>query len=146
VFHLVSDSKIKANRRNASLSTGPRTSGGRARSRNNALRHGLARPIDVNLVAAQNIEHLTRILSGFSNEFSLNEHARTMAECYLEMQRTHAARAAVLQRIGELGAADISEHALAARAIEKINRYERRVLSKRRKALQALRNPSCLMP
>jgi hypothetical protein len=41
-----------------------------------------------------------------------------------------------------LEAADIAEHALAARAVEKINRYERRVLSKRRKALQALHNLS----
>jgi hypothetical protein len=30
---------------------------------------------------------------------------------------------------------------LAAEAVEKINRYERRVLSRRRKALRALNNP-----
>jgi hypothetical protein len=142
VFPLISDRKLKANKRNASLSTGPRTLGGKQRSRNNALRHGLARPIDIDLAAAQNIERLARILAGFSNEFWRNEHARTIAECYFDMQRVHAARTAVLQRIGELEAADINEHALCARAIEKVNRYERRVLSKRRKAFQALHNPS----
>jgi hypothetical protein len=57
------------------------------------------------------------------------------------MRRIHTARTAVLQRIGELEAADISEHALAAEAVEKINRYERRVLSRRRKAWRALNNP-----
>ena len=57
----------------------------------------------------------------------------------------HAARTAVLQRIGELEAADTAEHAVAAHAVEKINRYERRVLSKRRKALQALHNLSSVV-
>jgi hypothetical protein len=142
---VISDRKLKANKRNASLSTGPRTLGGRLRSRNNALRHGLATRIDDDLAAAQNIERLARILAGFSNDFSRNEHARTIAECYFEMQRIHAARTAVLQRIGELEAADTAEHALAARAVEKINRYERRVLSKRHKALQALHNLSSVI-
>jgi hypothetical protein len=143
VFPSVSDRKLKANKRNASLSTGPRTLGGKQRLRNNdALRHGLATPIDINLAAAQDIERLTRVLTGFSNEFSRNEHARTIAECYFDMQRIHAARTAVLQRIGELEAADIDEHAIGARAIEKINRYERRVWSRRRKAFQALHNTS----
>jgi hypothetical protein len=116
--------------------------GGKLRSRNNALRHGLATRIDDDLAAAQNIERLARILAGFSNDFSRSEQARTIAECYFDMQRIHAARTAVLQRVGELEAADIAEHTLAARAVEKINRYERRVLSKRRKALQALHNLS----
>jgi hypothetical protein len=138
VFQLTSDRKLKANKRNASLSTGPRTLGGKLRSRNNALRHGLATRIDDDLIAAQNIERLARILAGFSNDFWRYEHARTMAECYFDMQRIHAARTAVLQRIGKLEVADSAEHAVAARAVEKINRYERRVLSKRRKALRAL--------
>jgi hypothetical protein len=140
VFPLISDRKLKANKRNASLSTGPRTLGGKLRSRNNALRHGLATRIDDDLAAAQNIERLARILAEFSNDFSRSEHARTIAECYFDMQRIHAARTKVLQRIGELESADTAEHALAARAVEKINRYERRVSSKRRKALQALHN------
>jgi hypothetical protein len=116
--------------------------GGKLRSRNNALRHGLAIRIDIDLTAAQNIERLARILARFSNGFFANEHARTIAECYFDMQRIHVARTAVLQRIGELESANINEHALGARAIEKINRYERRILSRRRKAFQALHSPS----
>jgi hypothetical protein len=142
---LISDRKLKANKRNASLSTGPRTLGGRLRSRNNALRHGLATRIDSDSAALQNIERLAGILAGFSNDFWRSEHARTIAECYFDMQRIHAARTAVLQRIGELEAADTAKHTLAARAVEKINRYERRVLSKRRKALQALHNLSSVV-
>jgi hypothetical protein len=39
---MASDKQIAANRRNATKSTGPRTQEGKARSRLNALRHGLA--------------------------------------------------------------------------------------------------------
>jgi hypothetical protein len=116
--------------------------GGKLRSRNNAFRHGLAIRINDDPGAVQNIERLAQVLAGFSNDFWRNEHARTIAECYFDMRRIHTARTAVLHRIGELEAADASEHALAAEAIEKINRYERRVLSRRRKALRALNSAS----
>lgn len=135
---MISNRKLKANMRNASLSTGPRTLGGKLRSRNNALRHGLAIPIDNDPIAVQNIERLTQVLAGFSNDFWRNEYARIIAQCYFDMRRIHTVRTAVLHRIGELEVASISEHALVAEAIEKINRYERRVLSTRRTALQAL--------
>jgi hypothetical protein len=139
---LISNRKLSANIRNASLSTGPRTLGGKLRSRNNSLRHGLAIRIDDDPGAVQNIERLAQVLAGFSNDFWYNERARTIAECYFDMRRIHTARTAVLHRIGELEAADTSEHVLAAEAVEKINRYERRVLSRRRKALRALNNPA----
>ena len=40
---MTSPAKIAANRRNAQKSTGPRSAAGKARIRNNAFRHGLAR-------------------------------------------------------------------------------------------------------
>jgi hypothetical protein len=138
VSQSISDRNLRANKRNASLSTGPRTVGGKLRSRNNALRHGLATPIENDPTAMQNIERLAQILAGFSNDFWRGEHARTIAECYFDIRRIQTARTAVLHKIGDLEAADLSEHALAAEAIEKINRYERRVLSRRRKGSQAL--------
>jgi len=40
-LHMISEKQLEANRRNALLSTGPKTEAGRNRSRLNALRHGL---------------------------------------------------------------------------------------------------------
>jgi hypothetical protein len=48
----VSPAKLRANRRIALRSTGPCTAGGNARSRNNALRHGLAAEDDAESEAA----------------------------------------------------------------------------------------------
>ena len=50
---VTSERKIKANRANASSSTGPKTRYGRIRSARNALRHGLSLPIRVNPILAK---------------------------------------------------------------------------------------------
>jgi hypothetical protein len=44
---MVSERRIEANRRNAQLSTGPRTPAGRARSSINALRHGITGQVSI---------------------------------------------------------------------------------------------------
>jgi len=44
---MVSERRIEANRRNAQLSTGPRTVAGRARSSINALRHGITGQVSI---------------------------------------------------------------------------------------------------
>jgi len=49
---MTSDAQIEANRRNAVASTGPRTPEGKARSRGNALKHGLS----AELLAAEGAE------------------------------------------------------------------------------------------
>jgi hypothetical protein len=49
---IVSESRIQANRRNALLSTGPRTPEGKERSRANALKHGLC----ASVVVEENLE------------------------------------------------------------------------------------------
>jgi hypothetical protein len=41
----ISPKRLKANRRNAQLSTGPRTEEGKSRSRRNALKHGVLAPV-----------------------------------------------------------------------------------------------------
>jgi hypothetical protein len=79
--------KIESNKRNASRSTGPRTPGGKLRSRNNARRHGLATRIEDDPEAQGRIEDLTTILAEGSNEFEHVERSRTLAECYFDLRR-----------------------------------------------------------
>lgn len=43
---MATEKQIAANRRNAAKSTGPRTAAGKARSKMNALRHGLANQLE----------------------------------------------------------------------------------------------------
>jgi hypothetical protein len=93
--------------------------GGKLRSRNNALRHGLAVRIGDDPTYLRDIEGLAAQLSGYSNDFRRTELARTIAECYFDLQRVRAARSEVLTRIGELETAAVSEHAAAAAAFEK---------------------------
>jgi len=59
---MVSERQIKANRRNARKSTGPKTRAGRERTRSNAYRHGLAAVF--NREALAEIEELARQLVG----------------------------------------------------------------------------------
>jgi hypothetical protein len=56
--------KVAANRRNAKASTGPRSPQGKARSAQNAHKHGLTLPVGANPQAARAIESLTHAIAG----------------------------------------------------------------------------------
>src|SRR5436190_23204466 len=80
---VTSATQIAANRRNAMRSTGPRTATGKARSRCNALRHGLSLPLSLNNFVAAQIEKLTEELTAFAGE--PRERVRVVAEAHLEV-------------------------------------------------------------
>ena len=136
---IVSQRRLAANRRNAALSTGPKTTQGKLVSRNNALRHGLARPVASDPIAAKRTEFLTAILAGSRNDPWFRDLAREVAESLVDLERVRAARFQILLDLGHFEEADTDKHASAARQIERLWRYEQRIVARRRKALHAFR-------
>jgi hypothetical protein len=138
---MTSTRKAAANKSNASLSTGPRTLGGKLRSSLNSYRHGLATPIANDPGTALNIDRLATVLAAYSNDYWRIEKARVVAECYFDLARIRAARAEVLWRIGGLEDAVRGDLSRAVGAIEKIARYEQRTRSRLRRGLKAILEP-----
>jgi hypothetical protein len=133
---MTSTRKSESNKRNASRSTGPRTPGGKLRSRTNARRHGLATPVEHDSEARGRIEYLTAILAEGSHDCERIEQSRILAACHLDLHRIRSARYEVFLTIDNLENASCNDLETAMRAMDKINQYERRALSKRRRALR----------
>jgi hypothetical protein len=82
----------KANRANARLSTGPKTSKGRNRSARNALRHGLSLPIFSDPALSQEAATLARQIAPAKAKPQIQELARAVAEAHIDVRRIRAAR------------------------------------------------------
>src|SRR3977135_4290533 len=101
--------KLESNKRNASRSTGPRTPGGKLRSRHNARRHGLAKPVENDSEAAARIERLAAILAECGSCFRRTEQSRAVAGCHFDLLRTRAARHDIFFTMGDLENLDRNE-------------------------------------
>jgi hypothetical protein len=136
---MATDRQIAANRRNGSLGRGPKTSAGKARSSRNALKHGLSIPVNRDKTLRRKIAMLARILA---QSEAGNVQARAAAEAEFELVRARAVMEAVLTRAGnaewnggpEQGTALV--HLLPK--LQRLERYERRAFSKRKRALRDL--------
>lgn len=133
---MTSNRKLEANKRNASRSTGPRTPGGKLRSRQNARRHGLATPVENDAEVKASIECLGAILAEGVHDFLQIEQMRVVAEYHFDLRRIRAARHDVFLRLGDMENASCNDVETALRAMDRISRYERRAISKRKQALR----------
>src|SRR6476620_61396 len=133
---MTSEGKQESNKRNALRSTGPRTAGGKLRSRHNARRHGLAAPIQDDPEVKGRIDSLAEILADGSNEFERIEQSRILAECHFELSRIRAARYQVFLTMDGLENMGSNDFEKALHAMGKISRYETRAFSKCRRALR----------
>src|SRR6266508_3400425 len=146
---MTSPAKIAANRRNARRSTGPRSAAGKARARRNAFRHGLATPASLDHVAMDRIDDLVVALTrDFPDQLEL-ELATLAAEAQSEIERVRQAKVSMVNRayahLRDEGGRLLSAGERAAlvfagktEILMACERYERRAISRRNRALQAL--------
>ncbi len=89
---MTSDRKIKANRANAKVSTGPKTDRGRARSAKNAFRHGLSLPTESDQALCEEVQSLARQIAGPHAGVHIQLLARRVAEAQVDLRRIRYAR------------------------------------------------------
>ena len=90
--------KIRANRANARISTGPKTLFGRARSAKNALRHGLSVPVEYDHVLCDEVQALARQIAGPNTSADIQILARRIAEAQVDLRRVRYARHLLLSQ------------------------------------------------
>lgn len=91
--------KVAANRANAAHSTGPRSPAGKARSRLNAVKHGLATPVTALPDLGPAIRHLTQAIAGTTASPRVREAAARVAEAAVDVLRVRQAQADLLERL-----------------------------------------------
>ena len=138
---MATDRQIAANRRNGALSRGPKTRAGKARSSRNAIKHGLSIPITRDFATAGELEVLARKLA--QSGIASCRQARVAAEAELELARARGAFETVLMRAGIsdtwADGADCGPILLGVLPeLRKLDRYERRAFSKRKRVLWGL--------
>ena len=134
--------RIVANRANARASTGPQTSGGKARTSRNARRHGLSVPITSDPVLAVEVEELARRLVGDLEDAEIAAPARAFAEAEVDVARGKRVR---LERIRHLLALrpevenpkTQKDIASVVGELAKLDRYDRRARARRKLAARA---------
>jgi len=149
--------KVRANRQNARASTGPKSATGKARSSANARRHHFAVPIWSDPILTANVVALAKHIAGVHPSPQVMAHAQQVAEAQIEVVRVRRWRLDLMhQRLSlsllenpddpacELrGDAKVSlKKALIVSdltpQLQLLDRYERRAVSRRNKAIQSL--------
>jgi hypothetical protein len=131
---MASERQIAANRRNAKKSTGPRSAGGKARSRRNALRHGLSIASRANPAFQEDVMLLARALSPADKD--IGDAALNTADAQIDMLRIRKYRAALIEEShGQAGPAYFD----LVNELDTLERYERRAFARRNKALRAIK-------
>jgi hypothetical protein len=149
---MTSARRIAANRENARKSTGPRTQRGKSRASRNAVRHGLAAVNIGDSGVSDQVQRLAKAICKDESDPFRYEQAVIIAETQILLGRVRAARIAAIEpaRKGSAEASDAAKlereelrgdvECLTRALPELLNleRYERRALSRRRRAIRRL--------
>jgi hypothetical protein len=135
-----------ANRRNAQKSTGPRSTAGKVRTRYNALRHGLSIPAALDPAAADRVKELTHALDQVSTGYGEYDCARLAAEAQVDVERVRQAKVAIVNKATQhqsslnlpLTEQAALEFARQTKSLARLERYERRALSLRKRWLEIM--------
>lgn len=150
----MSEGRTLANKRNPARSTGPTTVAGKLRASQNALKHGLNVSIRHEPDASDKIETLAVAIACDNPTLQRMQAARDIAEAYLELRRVQQFKLALIEseatKLRATAADDVeadhTEHVAyeytqacvqALPALTKVERYERRALSRHRRAIHA---------
>ena len=155
-----SEKQIEANRRNAQKSQGPRTAAGKACASRNSRKHALCTISRDNPLYAPRIEAIARAICSEATNAERWEQALTIAECTTLLACAQAEGIALIERLlggpcvhfadtqgaggAELGSCrckpplrdELEAMSLAARELDRLERYQRRALSRRKRAIE----------
>jgi hypothetical protein len=125
---MTTEKQIAANRLNARLSTGPKTYAGKRRASQNALRHGLTLPLPPEVLQCADELGLRFAAVNNAGDELLPGYC-DFACAFLDIQRIRHVQAT----LAEDAAALVDLHVL--RQLAMTERYERRALTKRKRAV-----------
>lgn len=141
---MTSERAIRANRSNAKASTGPRTRAGKARSGQNARKHGLSAAGSNPEVDAEVTRLVELIMDEYGGDEVTRDAARSLAETQVQVRSVRAYKVALLRNSvlsrgpdGGPGRDPSSENTPnVTQILEGLERYERRAFSRRKSALR----------
>jgi hypothetical protein len=131
---MASARQIAANRKNAQKSTGPSSTAGRRQAAKNALRHGLA---SVDSSCSREIEEIARLLSSETNQANPTFASFEAAHAQMTLLRVKKAKAVIFDRFFKSDRS-LEETIRLNAELRKIERYEKRAFSRRKRTLQNL--------
>jgi hypothetical protein len=120
---LTSEKQRRANQANAKASKGPKTKAGRARSAQNALRHGLSIPVRKEPSLSIQAEEIALRLAGPDPDEALLDRARAIGDAQVDLNRVRARRnALVSQLLADPDYQPLSAYKAQARRLQSVER------------------------
>jgi hypothetical protein len=137
---LPSERRGAANRANAKKSTGPKSLAGKRRSGRNAFRHGLAIGIDHDTSLSGPVEQLISVMASQAH-LKQTPLLRQLAEVEFDLLRIRKVRATIFEANFSLTDAATSDYRTLNTQLAKLERYERRAMSRHKRVLRAISRP-----